>query len=150
MCTLCFTPEHPDLLGFGISSVNVLVPFFSPYILDLHIRWIIKITWDSCTIDLTNSNVCSAIFLYPMVLVHNISLLNPAKCSCFLSGVCLRVSMPTAAQWRQSPVNCFFDQFWHLSAPMGMWASMWWWGGRFLPLWMLTTSLSLVWSAELT
>lgn len=50
--------------------------------------------------------------------------------------------MATTVRWRQSPVNCFFDQFWHQSAPMGLWAFMWRQRGRFLSLWMLTTPLS--------
>lgn len=102
-------------------------------------------------------HVHCSIFFNRVTSPHNIFLLDHVNitCSCFFSGLkgflhCLCLSMPTAVQWRQSPVNCFFDQFWHQSAPMGMWPFMWWQRGRFLSLWMLTTPLSLVWSAELT
>lgn len=88
-----------------------------------------------------------------MLILINIFLLDPVNITSsvvevFLSCLCL--NMATAVQWRQSPVNCFFDQFWHQSAPTGMWAFMWRQRGRFLSLWMLTSPLSLVWCAELT
>lgn len=95
----------------------------------------------------------------PVMAQYDIFLLDPVVvtyCCCrtlpspkgFLCYLCR--SIPTTAQRRQYPVNCFFNQFWRQSAPMGLWASTWWLWGRFLSLWMVTTPLNLVWSAELT